>query len=97
MVYAVDHIGRIYWLHPYWAEGGPTPQSVPIQRSAERQELSKVVRHSFTNPSLQVIALFTERPLSVHEVEARLRAGQPASPGAVELEFPLHVRAQEQP
>ena len=98
MVYAVDHVGRIYWFHPYWPEGGPTPQSVPIQRSAERQELSEVVRHSFTGPSLQVVALFTERA-----AERRTRWRPACAPDGRpprarwSWSFPCEVRAQEQP
>ena len=97
LVFAIDPGGSVYWFHPYWPEGAPAPQAAPIIRSAQRQELSEVARHAFAATSLQVVALFSEQPLSVAEVEARLRAGQSAFPGAVKLERSLQVRTQEQP
>jgi hypothetical protein len=97
MVYAVDPGGQIYWFHPRWPEGTPAPRAVAITRSAERQELSQVVRHAFAASPLRVVALFSEQQLGVSDVEASLRAGQAAFPGAVKLERSIEVRAGGQP
>ena len=97
MVYAVDPGGQIYWFHPLWPRGAPAPRAVAVTRSAERQELPEVARHAFAASPLRVVALFSEQPLAVSDVEAGLRAGPATFPGAVMLERSIEVRSGAQP
>jgi hypothetical protein len=97
LVYAVDPGGRVYWFHPHWPEGTPAPQAVAITRTLERQELSEVARHTFAASPVRVVALFSEQPLAVSDVEAGLRAGQATFPGVTKLERSIEIRTGAQP
>jgi hypothetical protein len=71
-LFAVEGGGRIFWYYPAWENRDETPSSIAIRASAEAVELPDMIRHPLQPGPLRVHALFSDQPLTVREVEARL-------------------------
>ncbi len=70
MLYARDHAGELHWFAPSYDDATDNPQSLPLLPSAQGQRLAVgTVLETPALGELQVIALFTAKPVSVHEVE----------------------------
>ncbi len=106
LVFAVDEHGHVYWYHPGWSDAGENPTAVTISAEPGLHELPAAVLHKFDGERIMVHALFTDRELSVRQVEAavasseRTRAehGQSTGgvaplvlPGAIDIVQPLRV------
>jgi hypothetical protein len=102
LVFAVDEHGHIYWYHPGWSDAGENPTAVPISSEPGLHELPASVLHNFDGEHIMIHALFTDRELTVRQVEAAgaaaatsHRASGPGSPlllpGAVDVVQPLRV------
>jgi len=91
MVFAVDARGGVEWYYPAWADPAANPASVPVAAGAQAVELPDAVQHTLPVGPLRVHALFTTRPLTVREVEARLGQGG-GFDGADDVEVRLNVR-----
>ncbi|MBU0552892.1 zf-HC2 domain-containing protein [Myxococcota bacterium] len=79
MIFAVDASRNVYWYHPAWTDPADNPTAILIQGGAERHELDEAVAHALTPGPLWVHALFTDAPLTVRDIEARL-GDDPAAP-----------------
>ncbi len=106
LVFAVDEHGHVYWYHPGWSDAGQNPTAVPISAEPGLHELPAAVLHKFDGERIMIHALFTDRELSVRQVEAavasaehrRVERGQTMSgaeplvlPGAIDIVQPLRV------
>jgi hypothetical protein len=86
MIFGVDEHRHVYWFYPAWTNEADDPVAVPIATDGRRHELPDAVRHDFDGVRLDIHALFVDRPVSVRQVEALVRArpdGDVASLGAV--------------
>lgn len=95
LVFGMDDHGRVYWYYPAWTDGEDNPKALPIQPGPERRELPDAVRHSLGGSRLRLMAVFTDVPLSVREVEDRLRSSPHADgeliPGSFSQRIVLEV------
>jgi hypothetical protein len=101
LVFAVDEHGHVYWYHPGWSDAGQNPTAVPISAEPGLHELPAAVLHKFDGERIMIHALFTDRELSVRQIEAAVasaeRAHAPtasvplAIPGAIDIVQPLRV------
>ena len=72
MVVARDERGRIYWYHPAWSDEAANPLSIAVQASQEVIELTEAVRQPIRGESITIYGIFSDRALSVQQVEASL-------------------------
>src|SRR5204863_161967 len=72
MVFGVDEHRNVYWYHPGWMDTAKNPVAIPIEPGDQRHELPAAVRHRIEGRSLDVYAVFTNRPLTVREAEQAL-------------------------
>lgn len=72
MVFAVDADKQVRWLYPAWERASEDPTAIAVRKGVADLELSSLIRPSWAAGPLVVHALFTRRPLGVHEVEALL-------------------------
>jgi hypothetical protein len=91
LVFAVDERQQIYWFFPAWQDPATNPQAIAIERADAPRELKEAVRHRFGGERLTLRAVFTDEAVTVREVERRLKAGEPVSPGSQEKSLSLSV------
>jgi hypothetical protein len=101
LVFAEDEHGHVYWYHPGWSDAGQNPKGVPISAAPGLHELQEAVLHKFDGERIMIHALFTDRELSVRQIETvvasmrqRRSSGPPeplAVPGAIDVVQPLRV------
>jgi hypothetical protein len=87
LVFAVDEHRHVFWYHPEWSRAGEDPVGIPISVAPGLHELPAAVAQPFDGERLVIHALFTDRDLTVRQVEAALAVGGPAGP-AGQLLFP---------
>jgi hypothetical protein len=73
LIFGLDEHKNIYWYHPAWVKESDNPVAVPIQSGGGVHELPEAVTHPIKGKSLRIYAVFTDEPLSVREVEKRVR------------------------
>ncbi len=73
MIFAVDERGAIFWFYPAFEDATQDPQSFSIAPSTQPGELRDLVRHDFVPGLLAVYAVFSRAPLTVSEIESRVR------------------------
>jgi hypothetical protein len=101
LVFAVDEHGHVYWYHPGWSDAGQNPTAVPISAEPGLHELPAAVLHKFDGERIMIHALFTDRELSVRQIEAAVASAERghspgasmplAIPGAIDIVQPLRV------
>ena len=100
-MFAVDEHGHVYWYHPGWSDAGQNPTAVPISAEPGLHELPAAVLHKFDGERIMIHALFTDRELSVRQIEAAVASAERghspgasaplAIPGAIDIVQPLRV------
>ena len=75
MIFAVDADKQVKWLYPAWERESEDPTGIAVRRGVADLELHTLITPSFAVGPLTVHALFTRRPLGVHQVEAQLALG----------------------
>jgi hypothetical protein len=83
LVFGVDEHGHVYWYHPAWTNAADDPAAIRIDANGGRHELREAVAHDLDGQTLEIHALFTDRPVTVREVE-RLVAGRRAPIGRLD-------------
>lgn len=78
MVFAVDADQQVRWLYPAWERASEDPTGIAVRKGVAGVELPALIRPGWAVGPLTVHALFTRRPLGVHEVEAQLARGRGA-------------------
>jgi hypothetical protein len=101
LVFAVDEHGHVYWYHPGWSDAAQNPTAVPISAEPGLHELPAAVLHKFDGERIMIHALFTDRELSVRQIESAVAAaardhgagatGPLALPGATDVVHPLRI------
>lgn len=101
MVFAVDEHAHVYWYYPGWSDVLRNPTAVSISSEPGLHELRSAVFHKFDGERIMIHALFTDRELSVRQVEevvASLQSGHASGaheplviPGAIDVVQPLRV------
>jgi hypothetical protein len=74
LVFGVDEHRHVYWFHPAWSRGQPSPSAVPAAPGAGPHELPEAIRSGLDGRRLIVHALFADRPLRASDVEARVQS-----------------------
>jgi hypothetical protein len=77
LVFAHDDQRRVFWYWPAWQDPAANPAALPIGASAAPVELGEAIRHPLSPGPLTVVGLFSDRPITVREVEATLAARGP--------------------
>lgn len=77
MVFAKDSTESIRWYHPAWLDAAENPEAVAIESGTSQELLPDAIRHKLSEGPLVIHALFLDRPLSVQEVERRLKLTDP--------------------
>jgi hypothetical protein len=97
LVAGVDDGNEVFWYYPAWQDATANPSAIPIQSSSKLVELPDAVRHQLAGKHLRLLAIFTNEPLTVRQVEERI-SSQGAShegllfPGTLEQALSLEVR-----
>jgi hypothetical protein len=99
LVFAVDEHRHVYWYHPAWSDERSTPTAVPIERGPETIELPEGIAHAYDGQRLVLHTLFTDRAVSVREVEELVRTDDAARLGLLgqHLERTLRVEREATP
>ncbi len=97
LIFAADEHRRVYWYYPAWANVDETPEAVPVARSSNLVELGEAVRQDIDASRVMLYAVFTDAPLTVRDVEARVAASDVLAPAlgfpeAIETSRALEVR-----
>jgi hypothetical protein len=97
LIFAVDEHRHVYWYYPAWADQDEAPKAVPIHKSNELVELSEAVVQPIDGSQLTIFAVFTDEPLDVRDVEARVAASRSVVQNlglhdAIEMARTLEVR-----
>lgn len=95
LVFGVDEAQNVYWFHPAWNGKQDPPVAIPIAPGVGPHELGEAVRHELRGRALRVVGLFTNRPISVAEVEQNVRRGNLDLPNAERSETVLQVERLE--
>ena len=99
LVFAVDELRRVYWYHPAWKDPARAPVAVPLDASPGVHELPEAVAHDIRGIRLTLFGVFLDQPLTVHQVEALIRAQQKVGPlplqNAQQQLIPLQVVRQD--
>jgi hypothetical protein len=69
LVFGVDEHGHVYWYHPAWTNAAEDPAAIRIDASGGRHELREAVAHDLDGTTLEIHALFADRPMTVREIE----------------------------
>jgi hypothetical protein len=98
MVFAVDEHGHVYWYHPEWSDAQKNPAAVPISAEPGLHELPAAVLQHLDGERLMIHALFSDRELTVRQVEGAFAAAAkdgkgrtPTFPDATDVVRPLLV------
>lgn len=83
LVFGVDEHGHVYWYHPAWTNAADDPAAIRIDASGGRHELREAVGHDLDGATLEIHALFADRPITVREIE-RIVAGRRAPLGRLD-------------
>lgn len=76
MVFAIDEHDHVYWYHPGWPDPAVNPAAVSISAAPGLHELPAAVSQTYDGEHLMLHALFTDRALTVREVEDALEAAR---------------------
>jgi hypothetical protein len=97
LVFAVDEHRHVYWYYPAWTDPKDAPLAVPIRTSKELVEMQEAVAQPIDASRITLFAVFTDRPVDVREVEARVATSSTPGhalglPDAIETMRTLEVR-----
>jgi hypothetical protein len=99
MVFAIDEHRHIYWYHPEWSALADDPAAVTVSGDPGVHELPAAVMQHFDGEELMIHALFTDRKLTVRQVEGAFAAAAGHGvgdvvrfPDAIEIVRHLRVR-----
>jgi hypothetical protein len=74
-VFALDARGDVHWIYPAYLDPDSDPQSIPVAAQTRDLMLDEVVEpEAPAVGELRVIALSSDTPLRVHEIERQLAA-----------------------
>jgi len=83
LVFGVDEHRHVYWYHPAFTDPASDPTAIAIASSSDPRELTEAVHHDLDGTRLSIYGLFTDRLVTVKEVESVLaRSATPAFEGA---------------
>jgi hypothetical protein len=80
LVFAVDEERRVYWYYPAWTRAEDDPQSVPIAAGGDPLELKEGISHGIGPGRMRLYGVFTDEPLHVRAIEARVASAPPLAP-----------------
>jgi hypothetical protein len=84
LLFGVDRAGTVHWFHPAYLSARDDPSSIPVPATPEVRDLAEVVApDGAAEGRFVIVALFTEQPVRVKEVEALLSNRPTVAPGAV--------------
>jgi hypothetical protein len=88
MVFAVDEHGHVFWYHPEWSRAEDNPAAVSISTDSGLRELPAAVAQRLDGEELTMHALFTDRELTVRDVEVALATAGTAAGNTRAPPFP---------
>ena len=95
LIFGMDEHRHIYWYHPAWIEPAANPEAVPVAVDRDMHELSEAIAHRLDGKTLTIVAIFTDRAMTVREIEAAAVAapdsGRLPLAGVVQLVRKLEV------
>jgi len=97
LVFGIDEHRNVYWYHPGWKVSTEDPRAISVSKEQGVHELPEAIRHTLKGDKLQIFGIFTDRPLTVRQVEDVVRqkgelSGSLATGGAVQVVQDLKVR-----
>ncbi len=75
LVFGVDEHRHIYWYHPAWVRQQDNPSAIAIEAGNQPHVLAEAIRHPLDGRSLTLYGVFTDRALTVTEVESIVELG----------------------
>lgn len=72
MILAIDEKARVFWYYPPYVNRNANPKSIEIEGKKGRFQLPDEVSHNYDAGMIDVIAIFSRQPLTVHEVERNI-------------------------
>jgi hypothetical protein len=75
-LFALDAAGAVHWIFPAYLDPASNPSSIPLAASQTSRLLEDSVEPEAPAPGrLRVVAVVSEQPLAVKEIERRLAGG----------------------
>lgn len=100
LLFAIDAANTVHWLAPAYLDSKTNPESITVERSERNRRLpTEVVLEDPAEGALRIVAVFTEAPLRVSDIETR--SADALSVSSLERAFPsasvseLRVRVGE--
>jgi hypothetical protein len=87
LVFAIDEHRHVYWYHPEWSRPADDPRAVSLSVEPALHELPAAVIQRFDGDELTIHALFTDREMTVRQVEGAFAAAAGHGVGSA-VEFP---------
>lgn len=84
MIFGIDEHGHVFWYYPAWTDPSDDPSSIAVERDPKLHLLHEATAHDLDGKTLEIHALFSDRPLGVRAVE-RLLGGTTAPRGPLVL------------
>lgn len=75
LIFGVDANRRVYWYYPAFLDHADNPKSISIAKDVSRAGLREVIAHPYTEGSLTLFSLFSDKVLSVSDIEAAVTQG----------------------
>jgi hypothetical protein len=85
MIFAVDEHRHVFWFYPAWTNASENPLSVAAETTPGSHPLPEAITQSFDGARLTFHGLFSDRPLSVKEVESVIEAAPPSAMDALPI------------
>ena len=73
LVFGIDEHRNVYWYHPGWKVSTEDPRAISVSKEQGVHELTEAIRHTLKGDKLQIFGIFTDRPLTVRQVEDVVR------------------------
>ena len=73
LVFGIDEQDNVYWYHPGWKASTDDPRAITVSKEQGVHELPEAIRHTLKGDKLQIFGVFTDRPLTVKQIEEVVR------------------------
>jgi len=75
MIFGIDEGRHVYWYYPAFLDARDNPKGTEIEKGGSRVGLQEVIAHPYREGMLRLFGLFSDRALSVSDIEQAARRG----------------------
>jgi hypothetical protein len=75
MIFGIDEDRHVYWYYPAFLDARDNPKGIDIVKGGSRVGLQEVIAHPYREGTLILFGLFSDRAVSVSDIELAARRG----------------------